>query len=247
MLARIRLKVPDRPGSLGRVASAIGTASGDIAGVDVLDSEAGQALDDVVVQVRDIPHLSRVLDGLAAVPGVEVVGVHHPEPPVPGHADLQLVAQVVARPDRSLQTLVDGAPIALGVDWAAIVHAADALLSLPDALPDTLPIPARSLPAGILAGRDDAGLRVVATSPEAPGGTSVIIGPLRLRTLQVPMPVGLACGCARPARGLPAGPAPGPGGAGVPQPGALAPRPARCRRRSVPGRVDARLTASTPA
>jgi len=116
VLARIRLKVPDRPGSLGRVASAIGAASGDIAGVDVLDNEAGQALDDVVVQVRDTSHLTRVLDGLAAVPGVEVVGVHHPAPPVPGHADLQLVAQVLARPDRSLQTLVDGAPVALGVD-----------------------------------------------------------------------------------------------------------------------------------
>ncbi len=207
MLARIRLKVPDRPGSLGRVASAIGTASGDIAGVDVLDSEAGQAQDDVVVQVRDIPHLSRVLDGLAAVPGVEVVGVHHPEPPVTGHADLQLVAQVVARPDRSLQTLVDGAPTALGVDWAAIVHAADAVLSLPDALPDTLPasLPA-SLPAGILAGRDDAGLRVVATSPEAPGGTPVIIGPLRLRTLQVPVPIGLPhAGALVPLEGCPLG------------------------------------------
>lgn len=199
MLARIRLKVPDRPGSLGRVASVIGTASGDIAGVDVLDSEAGQALDDVVVQVRDIPHLSRVLDGLAAVPGVEVVGVHHPEPPVTGHADLQLVAQVVARPDRSLQTLVDGAPVALGVDWAAIVHAADAVLTFPDTLPD-------SRPAGITAGRDDAGLRVVATSPEAAGGTSAISGPLRLRTLLVPVPVGLPhAGALVPLEGCPLG------------------------------------------
>ena len=122
VLARIRVRVPDRPGSLGRVASAIGAASGDIAGVDVLDSEAGQALDDVVVRVRDAAHVRRVLDGLALVPGVSVEGVHSPEPPATGHADLQLVAQVLARPARALQTLVDGAPAALGVDWAAIVQ-----------------------------------------------------------------------------------------------------------------------------
>jgi hypothetical protein len=122
VLARIRLRVPDRPGALGRVASAIGAASGDIAAVDVLQSEAGQALDDVVVRVRDAAHLQRVLDTLATLPGVGVDGVHSPEPPPAGHADLQLVAQVLARPERALQTLVDGAPAALGVDWAGLVE-----------------------------------------------------------------------------------------------------------------------------
>jgi hypothetical protein len=144
VLARIRVRVPDRPGSLGRVASAIGTASGDIAGVDVLDSEAGQALDDVVVRVRDAGHLQRVLDGLALVPGVTVEGVHSPEPPGAAHADLQLVAQVLARPARALQTLVDGAPAALGVDWAAIVQdpgdgSAAPVLSVSTGAPQELP------------------------------------------------------------------------------------------------------------
>lgn len=144
MLARIRVRVPDRPGSLGRVASAIGTASGDIAGVEVLDSEAGQALDDVVVRVRDTPHLQRVLDALALVPGVSVEGVHSPEPPSAAHADLQLVAQVLARPARALQTLVDGAPAALGVDWAAIVQdpgdgPVAPVLSLSTGAPERLP------------------------------------------------------------------------------------------------------------
>ena len=112
MLARIRVRVPDRPGSLGRVASAIGTASGDIAAVDVLQSEAGQALDDLVVRVRDAAHLQRVLDALLRVPGIGIDGVHSPEPPAAGSADLQLVAQMLARPARALQTLVDGAPAA---------------------------------------------------------------------------------------------------------------------------------------
>jgi hypothetical protein len=158
VLARIRLRVPDRPGSLGLVASAIGAASGNIAGVDVLASEAGQALDDVVVQVRDAEHLDGVLTALAGVPGVDVDGVHHPAPPMPGHADLQLVAQVLAQPGRSLQTLVDGAPGALGVDWAAIVHTE--------------------------VGRNE--LDVVATSDGSPPALAGSLGgPFRLRTFRL--------------------------------------------------------------
>jgi hypothetical protein len=161
VFARIRLRMPDRPGSLGRVASAFGAASGDIAGVDVLESEGAQALVDVVVRVRDSVHVTGVLDALAGVAGVDVVGVHHPAPPMPGHADLQLVAQVVARPERSLQTLVDGAPVALGVDWAAIVHVDD--------------LHAAELP-------------VVATSAGAPQDLRGVHGPFRLRTLQLDLP-----------------------------------------------------------
>jgi hypothetical protein len=162
VLARIRLRVPDRPGALGRVASSIGAASGDIAAVDVLQSEAGQALDDVVVRVRDAAHLERVLATLATVPGVGVEGVHSPEPPAAGHADLQLVAQVLARPQRALQTLVDGAPAALGVDWAGLVEdPGDAPVGVP-----------------------------VSLSTAAPAALPPVGGPFTLRPLTVELPGG---------------------------------------------------------
>ena len=177
MLARIRVRVPDRPGSLGRVASAIGAASGDIAGVDVLQSEAGQALDDVVVRVRDGAHLQRVLDELVRVAGVAVDGVHSPEPPAAGHADLQLVAQVLARPARALQTLVDGAPAALGVDWAALV----------------------SEPGDGLVGG------VVSASTGAPAGLPAVGGAYRLRPLTLDLPGGTHHAALVPLQGCPLG------------------------------------------
>lgn len=121
MLARLRISVPDLPGSLGKVASAIGRAGADIVKVDVLDSEAGRALDDVFVEVRDVAQVDRAgaeLDGMA---GVRVTGVQLGVPPVGGHTDLELVAQVMSAPERGLRTLVDGAPGALGADWAAVI------------------------------------------------------------------------------------------------------------------------------
>jgi len=121
MLARIRISVPDRPGSLGRVATSLGTAGADIAQVEVLEAEAGRALDDVHVVVRDLDHLDHLGTVLAGVPGVTVVGLQHPAPPTNGHAELELVAQVLAQPGRSLQTLVDGAPGAIGAHWAGLL------------------------------------------------------------------------------------------------------------------------------
>ena len=121
MLARVRISIPDRPGSLGAVASAIGRCGADIVKVDLLQSESGRALDDVFVVVRDPEHLTAVSESLSGVLGVSVEGTQHPAPPVTGHADLELLAQVLARPERGGQRLVDGAPGALGADWGALV------------------------------------------------------------------------------------------------------------------------------
>lgn len=149
MLARVRISVPDRPGSLGRVASTIGTAGADIAKVDVLESESGRALDDVFVQVRDHAHLESVENALSGLPGVQIVGVQEPVPPVTGHADLELVDQVLSNPDRALRTLVDGAPGALGADWAAVVaygldgeHASVLVVSTKGPAPETIQLQA---------------------------------------------------------------------------------------------------------
>ncbi|MGN6243365.1 MAG: ACT domain-containing protein [Motilibacteraceae bacterium] len=122
MLVRLRLAVPDRPGSLGRVATALGAAAADIVRVDVLDSEAGRAVDDVLVEVRDAAHLQRVREQLDAVQGVEVVGAQHPAPPSGGHAELELVDHVVTQPAAAVQTLADGVPAAAGADWAVVLR-----------------------------------------------------------------------------------------------------------------------------
>ena len=122
MLARVRISVPDRPGSLGTVTSAIGVAGADIVKVDVLENESGRALDDVFVEVRDQAHLAQIRARLDALVGVRVTGVQQPAPPVTGHVDLELLDQVLTRPERGLQTLVDGAPHAFGADWSALVE-----------------------------------------------------------------------------------------------------------------------------
>ena len=47
----LRLVVPDRPGLLGAVATALGEAGIDIVSVDVLERSGGVAVDDIVVEL----------------------------------------------------------------------------------------------------------------------------------------------------------------------------------------------------
>jgi hypothetical protein len=75
-MAQFRLQVvlPDRPGSLGAVASAIGFAGGDIRGLVVMKSEDGRGYDDITVAVPGSDP-SDLIDVLTAIGGVEVISV----------------------------------------------------------------------------------------------------------------------------------------------------------------------------
>lgn len=75
-MAQFRLQVvlPDRPGSLGAVASAIGFAGGDIRALVVMKSEDGRGYDDITVAVPGSDPTDLV-EVLTAIGGVEVLSV----------------------------------------------------------------------------------------------------------------------------------------------------------------------------
>ena len=73
-MVRIRVALPDRPGSLSAVASAIGFAGGDIRGLVVLSSEGGRGIDDITVAFPG-NDLADVINVLNAIGGVEVLSV----------------------------------------------------------------------------------------------------------------------------------------------------------------------------
>ena len=75
-MAQFRLQVvlPDRPGSLGAVASASGFAGGDIRGLVVMKSEDGRGYDDITVAVPGSDP-SDLIEVLTAIGGVEVLSV----------------------------------------------------------------------------------------------------------------------------------------------------------------------------
>jgi hypothetical protein len=119
MLLRLRVALPDRPGSLGQVARTLGVAGADIVSVVVLERVSGRAVDDFTVMWPASAPVDRVLTGLAAIPGVRVDGVWRgTELPEPGGREVALIGQVAANPANGLATLVDAAPGLFSADWA---------------------------------------------------------------------------------------------------------------------------------
>ena len=73
-LFRINIALPDRPGSLGTIASASGAAGGDIRGLVVMKSEDGRGYDDITVAIPGSDPTD-LLDLLGSIGGVEIISV----------------------------------------------------------------------------------------------------------------------------------------------------------------------------
>lgn len=119
MLLRVRVTLPDRPGTLGQVARTLGVCGADIVQVVVLERLGGRAVDDFTVVWPGAARLERLLVGLAAIPGVRVDGVWRAiGAPTTTGQDAELLAQIAANPADGVATLVDAVPGLLAADWA---------------------------------------------------------------------------------------------------------------------------------
>jgi hypothetical protein len=73
VLTRMRIWLPDAPGVLGAVAAEIGAVHGNVVGLEVLEREAGVAIDELVVELPDeVGAVDAVCKGIRNVPGAGV-------------------------------------------------------------------------------------------------------------------------------------------------------------------------------
>jgi hypothetical protein len=120
MLLRLRVQLPDRPGSLAQVAKTLGAGGADIVQITVLERMGGRAVDDVTVRWPAATSTDRLTAGLAAVPGVGVEGIWRTTSvPGCGGGDAELIGRIAVNPQDGLSTLVDAVPSLIGADWAA--------------------------------------------------------------------------------------------------------------------------------
>ena len=74
-LFKLEVALPDRPGSLGAVASAIGFAGGDIRALNVIKSESGRGFDEITVAIPGSDPTD-LLNVLTSIGGVEVLSIN---------------------------------------------------------------------------------------------------------------------------------------------------------------------------
>ena len=120
----LRVRLPDQPGVLGRVATALGNVGADIESISVVDRTADHAVDDLIVALPPGALADRLVSAVAGVPGVivETVQRHHGRQRVYDDLTLLDTASTSAHP---LAALVDGLPELLQVGYALVVSHGD--------------------------------------------------------------------------------------------------------------------------
>ncbi|TFV55469.1 ACT domain-containing protein [Geodermatophilus sp. DF01-2] len=138
----LRLVVPDRPGILGAVATALGTAGIDIVSVDVLERGGGVAVDDIVVDLPSGRLPDSLITAAQAVPGVQVESLRPFAGPLDTHRELELL-EALARtatdppPTLAVKLLAAELPRVFHSGWAVALAGEDPceVLAASDAAP----------------------------------------------------------------------------------------------------------------
>lgn len=117
----LRVQLPDRPGSLGSLALALGSVGADILSLDVVERGAGYAVDDLVVEVHAGALPDTLITAAEALDGVQVDSIRPYTGVLDTHRELELIDQVATARDDRLQVLVDGVPRILRVGWSTVI------------------------------------------------------------------------------------------------------------------------------
>ncbi len=119
----LRVLLPDRPGMLGAVATALGAAGADILSVDVVERSAGVAVDDLIVELPPGKLADALVTAAVSVPGVAVESIQRYYVGAgEAHAELELLEALATAPDRAAELLVAGAPRIFRAGWAVVVR-----------------------------------------------------------------------------------------------------------------------------
>jgi hypothetical protein len=112
----LRVELPDVPGSLGKVASAIGEAGGDIEAIEIVEHRAdGTAVDDVLLETTAMP--DTIVSACNALDGVRVVWISRYAAGGNLFLDLEAVEELTVNPAGALDRLVDLLPATFRADW----------------------------------------------------------------------------------------------------------------------------------
>lgn len=117
----IRVQLPDAPGALGAVATALGAIGADILSVDVVERNNGSAIDDLVVELPKGRLPDVLITAAESVKNVEVDAVRPYAGVLDTHRELELVEEVAAQPDEGLATFTEGVPRIIRAGWAMVV------------------------------------------------------------------------------------------------------------------------------
>ena len=116
----LRVELPNVPGSLGRLASAIGSAGGDIEAIEIVEKRSdGTDVDDVLLDMVDGTMPDSVVSACNALDGIKVLWISRYLAGGNLFPDLEVVESLTADPAIALDRLIETLPVAFRCEWAA--------------------------------------------------------------------------------------------------------------------------------
>lgn len=147
----LRVELPDVPGSLGRLASAIGDAGGNISAIEIVERTPGvHAVDDVFLAADGVMP-DTIVSACNALDDVQVLWISRYAAGENLFLDLEAVEAMTEAPTHALERLVEALPDVFRVDWGIHVRRTDdhrvqvvqGTTAAPTSIPDDLTWPAR--------------------------------------------------------------------------------------------------------
>ena len=117
----LRIVLPDRPGALGAVATALGAVGADILSLDVIQRGPGTATDDLVVELPPDRLADSLVSAAVTVPGVQVESIRPYAGQIDPHRELELLDSLAGRPHDALHLLTDGVSRIFRAGWALVL------------------------------------------------------------------------------------------------------------------------------
>ena len=136
----LRVELPDVPGSLGRVATAIGEAGGDIEAIEIVEKQAdGIVVDDVLLETAPGIMPDSLVSACNQLDGVRVLWISRYAAGGQLFLDLEAVEEMSADPGSAVERLVELLPVAYRADWAVLLHREHGVVHGTPTAPDAWP------------------------------------------------------------------------------------------------------------
>lgn len=131
----MRVILPDRPGSLGAVATALGATGADIHAVQIVQHTDNLAVDDFLVALPAGVLPDELISACHQLDEVEVLWISR-TPAGSLVTDVEVLERMLAEPGRAVEVLVQAAPRLLYASWAMVVTTAGEVLAAGPSAPE---------------------------------------------------------------------------------------------------------------
>lgn len=132
----LRVQLPDRPGSLGAVATAMGTEGADISAIEIVEKGPGYAINDFMLTMPPESLPDTLISACTAIDGVRVLWLSRYPVSWGLASDIDTLNQMTASPENALDILAALAPKVFHSQWAVVLDPERRVVHQSDLAPD---------------------------------------------------------------------------------------------------------------